>query len=287
MDETWRPGPRVTGDDGVELAVWDLGGDGPPLVLLHGTGFHARVWEPVAGPLRAAHHVWALDQRGHGASGHAADGLYTDWDHLARDLHAVADVLAPAGGLLGAGHSLGGAVLLRAEQLRPGTCAALYCYEPVVIPAAVGSDAPPALSALARQRRAVFPSRRAARDNFAGKPPFAAMDGRVLDAYVAHGFVERADGTVELACPPAEEASFYEGALHSGIWERLDEVGVPVTVAAGGDDAPPADLAAAIAERLPTGHLERYADLDHFGPMTDPERIGKAIAAAVAGDGRR
>ncbi len=283
MDDTWRAGPRVTGDGGIELATWDLGGEGPPLLLVHGTGFCARVWEPLAGPLRAAGwRVWAVDQRGHGRSGHAPGGDYRDWDHLAIDLAAVADALAPDGGLAAAGHSLGGAVMLRAEQLRPGSFSALHCYEPVVVPPGDSSSDPARLAVVARQRRPVWPSREAAADNYATKPPFAGMDRRVLRAYVEHGLLDRPDGSVELACSPEEEASFYGGAMRAGVWEHLGEVELPVTVARGGDDAPPANLAAAIVARLPAGRLERFDDLDHFGPMTDPERVGEAVAGALA-----
>lgn len=286
MDETWEAGPRVTGDGGVELATWDLGGEGPPLLLVHGTGFHAKVWEPLAAPLRSANRVWALDQRGHGTSGHAPDREYSDWERLARDLLAVAEAVGGDGPLLGAGHSLGAAVLLRAEQLRPGTFAGLYCYEPVVVPPGTGGVSPQ-LAVIARQRRAVWPSRETAAANYARKPPFAAMDRRVLDAYVDHGLVDRDDGTVELACPPGEEASFYEGAARTPTWEHLGEVEVPVVVARGGSDLPPAQLAEPIAGLLPAATLERFEDLDHFGPMTAPERVGSAIASALGAVGGR
>ena len=115
------------------------------------------------------------------------------------------------------------------------------------------------------------------------------MDRSVLDAYVAHGLVDRDDGAVELACPPGEEASFYEGAADASIWEHLGELEVPVVVACGGTDAPTAALAATIAGLLPGGSVERFDDLDHFGPMTAPGRVGAAIASALAGagDGRR
>ena len=39
----------VPSTDGVTLAVHDLGGDGPPLLLCHATGFHGRVWTALAG----------------------------------------------------------------------------------------------------------------------------------------------------------------------------------------------------------------------------------------------
>ncbi|MCH7910243.1 MAG: alpha/beta fold hydrolase, partial [Candidatus Hydrogenedentes bacterium] len=59
---------RVTGFDGVALNVWDLGGDGPPLLLCHCTGTHGRVWDPLLPRLLEHFHVYAPDTRGHGDS---------------------------------------------------------------------------------------------------------------------------------------------------------------------------------------------------------------------------
>ena len=47
------------------VVVHDLGGSGPPLLLCHATGFHGRVWQPVASHL-PGRHCYAPDLRGHG-----------------------------------------------------------------------------------------------------------------------------------------------------------------------------------------------------------------------------
>jgi FAD/FMN-containing dehydrogenase/pimeloyl-ACP methyl ester carboxylesterase len=52
---------------GTETVVLE-GGDGPPLVLLHGPGAHGAHWARVLGPLSSAHRVIAPDLPGHGAS---------------------------------------------------------------------------------------------------------------------------------------------------------------------------------------------------------------------------
>ena len=53
---------------GVPTAVLE-GGDGPPMVLLHGPGEFAAAWLPVLGHLVRTHRVIAPDLPGHGASG--------------------------------------------------------------------------------------------------------------------------------------------------------------------------------------------------------------------------
>ena len=105
------------------------------------------------------------------------------WEGFADDVLAVVDAMADAGidtdGLVAAGHSKGGAALLMAEQRRPGTFAGLYVYEPVVFPPELVVPATAAenpLSAGALRRRRTFGSRAEALTNYAGKPPFSALD---------------------------------------------------------------------------------------------------------------
>jgi 3-oxoadipate enol-lactonase len=62
------PGRAVLVPGRGELFVRDSGGDGPPVLLLHGWMFSADTnWFTVYGPLQAAgYRVIALDHRGHG-----------------------------------------------------------------------------------------------------------------------------------------------------------------------------------------------------------------------------
>lgn len=294
---------RVTGDGGVELAVHHLGGDGPPVLLVHATGFHGRCWTPLARTLAPAYSVWAVDQRGHGASGKSPDGRYDDWEVFARDLLAVIDALGTETGTggepwLAGGHSLGGGVALLAEARRPGTFRALACYEPVVIPPGGWDEGGPAvdgppparrnpLAELARKRRPTFDSREAAYDNYRSKPPFAAFDDEALRCYVEYGLVDQPDGTVTLACRREDEAAVFEGAAANPAWGVLPQVRPPVAVMAGGDLSDPVTKAAPhIAKRLARGGLVTFAGLDHFGPMTGPAAVGEAMARAFAEGGR-
>ena len=278
-------GPRVRGAGGVEIATYHLGGEGPPVMLLHATGFHGRCWLPMAPALAGEFSVWSIDQRGHGASGKAPGE--PDWSLLVDDLFAVLDALGDneLDGWRGVGHSLGGAVLLLAEQRQPGTFLDLCCYEPVVMP----SSPPPAgfsggnsMSERARKRRHRFASREAARENFGSKPPMNRFDPAALDAYVTFGFVDEPGGGVTLACTGEDEASIYEGAPLHHAWDRLSEVRPPVTVL-GGEDAsdPVSGYVEDIARRLPRGSAIRMPGLSHFGPFEDPMGVGRTAAAAL------
>ena len=278
------PTLRVPSTDGVDLALHDLGGDGPPLLLCHPTGFHGMVWAPVARNLAGRYHCWALDFRGHGDSTLPASGDMR-WRGMADDVLAVVSTLAPDGEpLLGVGHSMGGCAQILAEQARPGTWAALWCYEPIVFPRPEGSAPGNHMAAAARKRRATFPDRDAAFANYHAKPPMNGFDPEALHAYVDFGFRPGPDGDgddvgagVELRCTPETEARVFEGGIDNGAFPRLGEVGCPVTVAAGGDGGPPATMAPLVAEALPQGSLRSFPGLTHFGPMESPGTVADAI----------
>ena len=50
--------------EGASLHYLDWAGDGPPLILIHATGFLAALWRPIAERLSGRFRVVAFDQRG-------------------------------------------------------------------------------------------------------------------------------------------------------------------------------------------------------------------------------
>ena len=272
------PAP-ITSSHGVEVALHDLGGDGPPILFAHATGFCGPVWGPVAQQL-ADHRCWALDFRCHGRSTRPDDDDL-DWAGTADDVLAVVDALGLEGAV-GVGHSMGGAALLLAEQRRPGTFAALWLFEPIVIPPGSGMDDPETnpLSVGAARRRETFDSLDAAEANFASKPPMSAFDARALRAYVDGGFEELPDGTARLRCRATDDSRFYVMGARHGASERLGEVTCPTTVARGAPEPGPYDLAPAVAAGLADGRLVELPTVSHFGPMEDPALIAAEIRRA-------
>lgn len=269
----------VEGSGGTSIATYDFGGDGPDVLFLHATGFHAHTWLPVIERLLDSYRCVAADCRGHGDSASPSDGEFS-WRSFGSDALAVVDALS-LDRPFGAGHSAGGATLLLAELERPRTFRAVWCYEPVVFPRprVAGNS----LADGARRRREVFPSRDAAYDNYASKPPFSALAPESLRAYVDFGFEELEDGSVRLKCRGEDEARVYEGGSSHGTFERLGEVQVPVFIAGGAQPGSfgPAALGAQ-HERLPKSELEIMEELGHFGPLEDPARIAAAIRRAFS-----
>ena len=270
--------PTVKSADGVSLAAYDLGGDGPPVLFAHATGFHAHVWLPIVEVLSDRFHCYGVDSRGHGNSEMGTDDSWRTWsaDTVAVVRHFGLD--RP----FAVGHSSGASLLLMGEQDNPGTFRALYCYEPVMMPTdePLPPGSPNPLEEGARRRREVFPSFDDARANYAAKPPLNALTSAALDAYVRYGFEEVSDG-VRLKCRGENEARMYAGTLVHDAFRRLGEVACPVTYACGErTDAMGTAAVEAMAARTPSARAEVLPELGHFGPLQDPRAIAERIAAA-------
>lgn len=279
---------RCTTPDGVDIAVYDFGGEGPDVLLVHATGFCAEVLRPLAGELGPRYHCWALDLRAHGRSDRPGDGNFA-WSGFATDVLAAVDHLGldrPAG----FGHSCGGAALLLAEEARPGTFRSLYCFEPVVIPdhielpAAEGNE----LSIGARRRRETFPSAEDAFVNFSSKPPFSDLDPDALRWYVEAGFEpvpadEGGDGyAIRLRCRREDEAEVYAHGASHGAFARLAEITCPVALACGEHtDAFGPRLLEADAARLQRSTVEVLPGIGHFGPLQRPAVVAASVQRSL------
>lgn len=277
---------RVDSSDGVSIALFDLGGSGPDLVICHATGFHGRAYAPMARTLLEHHHVWAVDFRGHGASTAPASGDFA-WSEMAQDLLACIDAIGVTS-ILAFGHSLGGAAILLAELARPGVIRAAYLYEPIVFPREllVGRTDNP-MSAAARKRREAFASKAEALMRYASRPPLSVLRADALAAYVEGGFHELEDGTVRLACRAEYEARTFESEEKLTL-DRIGGLSVPITVGAGsvGGQPNPAEFAPLIVEELSNGRLVEYPLLGHFGPFESPDRIATDVRQAMRETGR-
>ena len=272
--------PVVLTPDGVEINYFDLGGSGPPLLMVHATGFHGLMWRPIAQRLQDDFHCWSLDLRGHGDSGAPLD-LDFSWGGFAQDIRSVVETL----GLeqpRAVGHSLGGATLLLAEQQTPGTFGSIYAYEPAIYVPSPEDDGSSEAVDLALRRRASFPSRQAALANYGGKPPMDSFAPEALAAYVEHGLAEGADGNVHLKCRPEYEAGAFRGFSGTTIYARLPEVGCPVVIACGSDPGSrAAERSELFVSRLSHGRGQVFAGLNHFGPQQNPATLADSVRATL------
>ena len=94
----------------------DWGGDGRPVLLLHGLASTCHIWDLVAPLLAADFRVVALDQRGHGLSAQVEDGF--DFATVAGDAAALISTLGWERPVI-VGHSWGADVALELAAARP------------------------------------------------------------------------------------------------------------------------------------------------------------------------
>ena len=265
--------------DGTRIAVHDLGGTGAPLVFVHGAGLHGHVFVPLATALRDDFHCFAVDLRGHGASG-VSTPLDFEWIRLAEDVAAAVDAIG-ASAPFAVVHSAGGNATLRAEAHSPGTFSAIYCYEPVMhtpeIPLDITETHPIVEQAL--RRKTWFSSREEAFERYRARPPFDTVTDEALWAYIDFGFHAADDGGIEIACKPEYEVAVYLAGMRSDLYDVADRIRCPVAVAVGitPTNALGPVLARACAERIDGAELVGFEGLGHLGPMEDPPRVAASI----------
>jgi pimeloyl-ACP methyl ester carboxylesterase len=305
---------RVPSSDGVEVAVHEFGGapDAPPLLLSHATGFHAHCYEPAAARLAEHFRVYALDYRGHGSTA-APVGWRVEWARFGDDALNVARAIAPRGGLVGVGHSMGGAALLMAAHRDRERFDQLVLFEPIAIPDdtpdAIPDDTPddtpdgtpdgtPDVTARvpmddhpivvgARRRRQVFDSFEDAIENYRDKLPLSVMTPEVLRAYVEHGFRPLIDDDgndvgVEIICTSEIEAGIFMSSRDNGVWGLLPEITTPTTVVTGYiDEQQPSGRCADIAARLPVSSYVFIPHQSHLGPFSHPAEFADLVLAEL------
>ena len=93
----------------LDVRYLDWGGEGPPLLALHGLASSAHWYDMVAPYLRSKHRVIVPDQRGHGQTSQANNGY--DWQSLSSDAVGLLDHLGISRASV-FGHSWGATVAL-------------------------------------------------------------------------------------------------------------------------------------------------------------------------------
>ncbi|MGD9763790.1 MAG: alpha/beta fold hydrolase [Candidatus Binatia bacterium] len=286
-----RATPRTLAlpDRGVDIALLDWEGDGPLVLLHHANGFCKGIWALVAEDLSRDFRVVSMDARGHGDSSHPADLAAYRESTLAADVIAVAERLAAQHGApvaLGIGHSLGGAMMLRAAAHRVDLFSRLLLVDPVigVHEPEHSSEHPSATQRLvagARKRRTHWPSRAAARAWCRERSFFSAWREEAIELYLLDGMAEAPDGSVTLKCPSAVEAEVFANVGTSDNFALGADVRAPTLIlwAARGDFSRP--RMEAVALTMAEAHVEPI-DSGHLVPMENPELVSEAARRMLA-----
>jgi pimeloyl-ACP methyl ester carboxylesterase len=260
--------------NGLRLRVRDWGGEGPPLLALHGGAAHAHWWDPVAALLRGHVRVLALDWRGHGRSAWAHPPAY-DAGHFAADVLAVIDRLGLARVIV-AGHSMGGQAAL--------VFAARY---PAALERLVVVDAKPRpnlerLRALQRRPprpRMEFESRAAALRRFRLSPPETTAPPALVRAIGARGIHRLPSGRWAYRFDPACQRT----RRPVDAWPLLPRIRVPTLIVRGEHSGVlPREMAERMAKAIPSARVEEIPGAYHHVTLDAPEALAECVRAWLA-----
>lgn len=121
-----RAAKITSGGISIGLREW---GEGPPVLLVHGTGLTSRYWSPLASMLAERFRAITVDLLGYGDTSPWEGG---DAFHFHADRDVVIAALVHAGEKAHVvGHSYGGLLALQAALERPDLVRSLALYEPV------------------------------------------------------------------------------------------------------------------------------------------------------------
>jgi pimeloyl-ACP methyl ester carboxylesterase len=250
-----RPGARL---------VYEVAGDGPAVVLIHGFGLDMRMWDPQVGPLAARFKVVRYDCRGFGASGPLDPAVpYTH----AGDLVALLDHLDIGRAVL-AGLSFGGRVALQAALAAPDRVCGLALLDAVLDGVPWDPESARALDEVARQVRAR--GVRAGREAWLAHPLFAAARERPDLAAALAAMVAGYPGQHWLGQDPHRETR--------RPLDVLEGIAGPALVAVGERDVPGfREMSAVLARRIPGAAYHLLADAGHMVNMEQPAAINDLL----------
>jgi pimeloyl-ACP methyl ester carboxylesterase len=255
---------------GVELA-YDETGDGPAVVLVHGTATPRSVWRELVEQLGDGVRAIAYDRRAYGGSGAPEPYGGTTVGEQADDLAELIEAVCAAPAVV-CGHELGALACLDLLVRHAALARAAVLVEPPML--WLAPDGPDAVSEL---RDAVA---RGARDG---------GSGGAVTAYLEHtagpGALELL-GTGRVAAARATPRAFAADIGAAAGWptgrRELRAIDTPVVVIAGTRSAPfRRRAAAALAELLPRAKLVEV-EAGHLAHVEAPADVARAISAACA-----
>jgi len=239
------------------------------VVLIHGAGDSAAVWEHQSGVFGEKVEPIALDLPGHGAR-LSEQGLSTHPEN-ARDVVRQVQQRSPAAQqLIVIGHSMGGAVALTLALDHPELVRALVL---------VGSGG------RLRMRQDFIDD---ARTRAETAPPGEAV-GALIPIEMSlspQASPETRAWMLTHTGQATAQAVYADFMANNGfdVMERLGEIGVPVLVVGGADDkmAPP-KYQQALGERIATARLELLPGAGHYPQAEQPEPFNQIVRAFVKG----
>jgi 2-succinyl-6-hydroxy-2,4-cyclohexadiene-1-carboxylate synthase len=259
----------------VRLHVEELGGDGPPLVLLHGFTGSSESWREVAPRLATDWRTIGIDLPGHGRAESPPDPAAYRVEPTIEALLAALDGLGLADRPHLLGYSMGGRVALHLALAAPERLATLTLesaspgiLDPVERDARVQSDAALA-DMLEREGIEPFVER------WERVPLFASQAG-LPDAARAR---LRAGRLGQRALGLANSLRGFGAGLPAPLQPRLSELTLPTLLLVGALDAKYCQIGREMVAALPDASLVVVPDAGHTVHLEQPDAFVAALSA--------
>jgi 2-succinyl-6-hydroxy-2,4-cyclohexadiene-1-carboxylate synthase len=258
--------------EGLRLHV-AVGGDGPPLVLLHGFTGSAEAWDPVWAPLAACCTLIAVDLPGHGRSDAPANPERYALPRFADDLARVLDSLGLERVAV-LGYSMGGRAALHFALGHPASVAALL----------LESTSPGIADERERRERATADTALAAAierdgiDAFVARweaLPLWASQRALSDSERARLHAQRLRNRPRGLANSLRSAG---AAVEPSLESRLSEMRAPALLVAGALDAKYVAIGRELERLLPSARLAIVPDAGHAVHL---ERPGELVAVVM------
>jgi pimeloyl-ACP methyl ester carboxylesterase len=282
------PSLRVAGSDGLELHLLEWSRDGVPLLLLHGFGNDAHIWDDFAPAVAPYYRTLALDHRGHGDSAWDPERRY-EHDVMVDDVEAVTKALGIERLVL-LGHSLGGRIATLFAGRHPERMAGLVLVD-------IGPELDPrGVTRIRMETESSVDPSFASVDEYARllSLHYPAAQPAALARMARHGLRSREDGRLALKMDSAlrgafsraetpEQAAEREQAMIAAQWGALARVPCPTLVVRGAaSDVFAADTAdRMVDEVLQKGRLAVVAQAGHSVMTDNPDGFRDAVTSFV------
>jgi pimeloyl-ACP methyl ester carboxylesterase len=274
MEATSR---HVPGADGNGIHVLEWSTEGVPLLLLHGFGNEAHIWDDFAPVVAPYYRTIAMDHRGHGDSDWDPEHRYGS-ETMVRDVEAVTEALG-IDRVVMIGHSLGGRIATLFADRHPQRMAGLVLVD-------IGPELDPRGATRIRMDIEANPT-----PTFTSVEEYArsltlaypAAQPQALERMARHGLRRREDGLYELKIDRVLRGTARQSAPRSGggpdamspeaQWAVLGRITCPTLVVRGAaSDILSQDAAEKMVDEvLADAHLAVVPQAGHSVMTDNPE----------------
>lgn len=282
---------RIPGSDGIEIHLLKWSDEGVPVVLVHGFGNEAHIWDDFAPEITDTYQVYAMDLRGHGDSAWDSESRYDYENHVA-DLAAVIEKLGFERVVL-VGHSLGGRVCMLYTAAHPEQIAGLVIVDSAPeldrrgiarISQDVESHTDPSFESVGQYENYLSTS-------------YPAATPKSIKRMAANGLTQREDGRHVLKMDIAfrtraagrtdpDEVAKYEEATTNALWDALKAIECPSLVVRGAaSDIMAADVADRMVDDVMQNATLAVVGQASHSVMTDnPQGFRDCVCAFMLGE---